>query len=65
MDPSLLAEELPYPDHNKGSGILQILWVLCAVSIITVMLRIYTKIAKTHRLYWDDVLMVFALVRTW
>lgn len=62
MDPNQLEGELPYPDHDKGPGILQVLWILGAISIIVVALRIYTKITKTRRLYWDDTLMVLALV---
>ena len=53
---------LPYPDNNKGPKLLQTIWILSCISTIVVGLRIYTKIRKTRRLYWDDALMVLALV---
>ncbi len=64
MASTQLSEKLPYPDHDKGPEILQILWTLGSISIIVVALRIYTKIRQTRRLYWDDGLMVLALVST-
>jgi hypothetical protein len=63
MDPTQLAAKLPYPDHSKGPELLQTLWILGSISIVVVALRIYAKIQKTRRLYWDDGLMVLALVR--
>lgn len=62
MDSSLLDGKLPYPNQNKGPRLLVAIWVLGSISVLVVLLRIYTKLRKTYRLYWDDVLMVIALV---
>jgi hypothetical protein len=60
MNTSQVDGNLPYPDHNKGPELLHTIWILSTVSTIVVALRIYTKIRKTRRLYWDDGLMVLA-----
>ena len=62
MEASKVDGHLPYPDNNKGPKLLQTIWILRSISTIVVGLRIYTKIRKTRRLYWDDALMVLALV---
>lgn len=52
----------PYPDDDKGPMVLRTVWVLISISTLVVLARIYTKVRKTHRLYWDDFLMMLALV---
>ncbi|KAK5124860.1 hypothetical protein LTR85_001050 [Meristemomyces frigidus] len=53
---------VPYPDDTKGPLILRTVWVLISLSTVVVAGRIYTKARKTHRLYWDDWLMILALL---
>jgi len=54
---------LPYPDSTQGPLLLRTVWVLLSISSVVVLGRIYSKVRKTRRLYWDDVLMLGALVR--
>lgn len=53
----------PYPDHNQGPKLVRVVWVLVGISAAIVLGRLWTKLRKAHRLYWDDCLMVLALVR--
>lgn len=50
------------PNVTQGPLLLKVLWTLLAFSIIIVALRIWTKLQRAHRLYYDDVLMVAALL---
>lgn len=51
------------PHENQGPLLVRTCWALIAISIIVVGGRLYAKIYKTRRLYWDDGLMILALVR--
>ncbi|CAJ2508491.1 Uu.00g135170.m01.CDS01 [Anthostomella pinea] len=51
----------PYPDHDQGPLLVRVVWVLIGISAATVLGRLWTKLQKTHRLYWDDFLMLVAL----
>ncbi|KAK5131242.1 hypothetical protein LTR08_001211 [Meristemomyces frigidus] len=53
---------VPSPDDNKGPLLLRTVWVLISISIVIVFGRIFTKWRKTHRLYWDDYLVILALL---
>lgn len=43
---------------------MRLVWTLLALSTVVMTLRIWTKVRKTHRLYYDDGVMVVALVST-
>ena len=51
------------PDDNLGPLVLRTLWTLLAISTVIVSARIVVKCKTTRRIYWDDLLMVLALVR--
>ena len=63
MSAAYYGGDLPDPNENKGPELLHTIWVLCSISTVVVALRVYTKLRKTRRLYWDDWLMMLALVR--
>ena len=54
--------DLPNPDENRGPAVLYTTWILIAISTLVVAARLWTKIRRAHRLYYDDGLMVVALV---
>ena len=51
------------PHENQGPLLVRTCWALITISIIVVGGRLYAKMYKTRRLYWDDGLMILALVR--
>lgn len=51
------------PNETKGPLMVRVVWVLISISTAVMVLRLWTKVKKTRRLYWDDGLMVLALVR--
>ncbi|RMY92661.1 hypothetical protein D0862_09429 [Hortaea werneckii] len=50
------------PHENQGPLLVRTCWALIAISIVVVGGRLYAKIYKTRRLYWDDGLMILALI---
>jgi hypothetical protein len=54
---------VPNPnDLGRGPMIMGILWPCMAIATFVVAARLRVR-AKTHSLYWDDWLMLAALVR--
>lgn len=64
MDPAALAAELASlpPDTNRKNIILRTVWILLAFSTIIMFARIYVKCKTVRRIYYDDALMVVAMV---
>lgn len=65
-DQAALAEleaEARSPNVTNGPMILRTCWSLIAISAAVLTGRIYSKLWKTRRLYWDDWFMVLAWVR--
>lgn len=56
------ATTAPYPDDNQGPLLLRTVWGLISLATLVVCGRIYTKLLKTRRLYWDDACIIVALV---
>ncbi len=54
-------QNLP-PDKNQGPLLDRVVWVNLAISGVFLVARLWTKWRKTHRLYWDDGLIVLAWV---
>ncbi|KAK0286905.1 hypothetical protein LTR35_004374 [Friedmanniomyces endolithicus] len=52
-------QNLP-PDKNQGPLLDRVVWVNLAISGVFLVARLWTKWRKTHRLYWDDGLIVLA-----
>ena len=50
------------PNADRGPLVLYVVWILTGLSTLVVAARLYTKIRKTHRLYYDDGIMTIALV---
>jgi len=50
------------PNDDQGPLLVRTCWALIAISIIVVGGRLYAKLFKTRRLYWDDGLMILALI---
>lgn len=53
----------PYGDLNLGPGIIASTVVLVAVSAIVVALRLATRWWIVKSIGWDDITIVFAIVR--
>ncbi|TKA72549.1 hypothetical protein B0A55_07756 [Friedmanniomyces simplex] len=51
-----------YSNTNGGPILVKVVWILLTISAIVIFARLYTKLRKTHRLYWDDVLITLAWV---
>lgn len=49
-------------DANLGPVALRTVWSLLAISTLVVLARLVVKCKITRRVYWDDFLMVLALV---
>lgn len=56
------AEAVAYQTVDKGQIVLVIAWLFLTISTIVVGLRVYVKLRGIGRLYWDDALMLGALV---
>lgn len=54
----------PYGDLNLGPGIIASTVVLVAVSAIVVALRLATRWWIVKSIGWDDITIVFAIVRS-
>ncbi|KAK3686623.1 hypothetical protein LTR37_019645 [Vermiconidia calcicola] len=50
------------PNADRGPLVLYVVWILTGLSTLVVAARLYTKIRKTHRLYYDDGIMTIALI---
>lgn len=50
------------PNRDQGPVLNRTVWILLALSTLTVAGRIYVKTRRTNRLYWDDLAMVLALL---
>ncbi|KXS99635.1 hypothetical protein AC578_9906 [Pseudocercospora eumusae] len=50
------------PNVSQGPLLERLIWALLGVSILVVVLRLYTKWHTARRLFVDDVLMVFAVL---
>ncbi|KAK3673982.1 hypothetical protein LTR78_006184 [Recurvomyces mirabilis] len=55
-------QQANYPDVSRGPLLVRTVWVLISFSTITVFGRLYTKLRKARRLYWDDALVILALI---
>ena len=55
-------QQANYPDVSRGPLLVRTVWVLISFSTITVSGRLFTKLRKARRLYWDDALIILALV---
>ncbi|OQO07149.1 hypothetical protein B0A48_07717 [Cryoendolithus antarcticus] len=58
---SQIAVDSHWTDVNRGPSILHVVWSLLALSTLVVLIRLCIKLRKTKRLYWDDVIIIFAL----
>ncbi|KAK5110019.1 hypothetical protein LTR62_006386 [Meristemomyces frigidus] len=50
------------PDVSRGPLLVRTVWVLISISIVVVCGRLFSKFRKTRRFYWDDALVMLALV---
>lgn len=65
MSVTFASGELPLgmtPDDNLGPLTLRTLWTLLGISTVFIFARLVVKCRTTRRIYWDDFLMVLALV---
>ena len=55
----------PPPDgnHNRAHELLIVTWLWCALSLIAVALRLYSRIRITQNLWWDDWVIFFTMAR--
>ena len=49
-------------DGDRGSVILGTTWTLTLTSVLFVCLRMYTRMKLVQRIWWDDWLVVIAIV---
>ena len=62
---NVLQEMLEHPGNPKddqGPAILYTIWFLIGTSALVISLRLWVKLSRTRRLYYDDVIMILALV---
>jgi hypothetical protein len=50
-----------YADTNRGPQVIVLVWVECALAVVTVILRLWVRYFK-RALGWDDWTMLFTLV---
>ena len=50
------------PHEDRGPAIRTGIWILTAFATIFLSLRVYCKFAKSHRLNWDDWVLIAAYV---
>jgi hypothetical protein len=50
--------------EDKGPMTLGIIWMLAIFSSTFLGLRVYCKLARQRRLWWDDYVLIVAWVRT-
>lgn len=50
------------PNDNRGPLLLRVVWALLGLSMIILGLRLWAKFEKTRRLYYDDALMLIAVL---
>jgi hypothetical protein len=48
-------------DENHGPYLLRVIWPLAALSTFFLGLRLYCKLSRRHRLFWDD----YFLLASW
>ena len=53
----------PEGNHNRAHELLIVTWLWCALSLIAVALRLYSRIRITRNLWWDDWVIFFTMVR--
>lgn len=51
-------------DNPRGVTIVGVLWSMVAFSGVFLGLRLYSKLARSRQLWWDDYLIIVAWVRT-
>lgn len=54
--------QVSFSDNPRGIAIIAALWTMIAVSAIFLGFRLYTKIHRGRRLWWDDYFLVIAWV---
>ena len=53
----------PEGNHNRAHELLIVTWLWCALSLIAVALRLYSRIRITQNLWWDDWVIFFTMAR--
>jgi hypothetical protein len=48
--------------NPRGVTIIAVLWSMIVVSLIVLVLRLYSKIARTRHVWWDDYFIIGAWV---
>ncbi|KAK4099175.1 hypothetical protein N658DRAFT_475911 [Parathielavia hyrcaniae] len=66
MPPQILVQQLSRRDdgsdhQNHGPYLLRVIWPLAALSTLFLALRLYCKLSRRHRLFWDD----YFLLASW
>lgn len=44
--------------ENLGPYLLRVVWPLAALSTLFLALRLYCKLSRRHRLWWDDYILL-------
>ena len=55
---------VPPPDEDRGQAATIVSWIFLALSVITVVLRLFTRGILRRTLGWDDYTIVIATVCT-
>ncbi|AEO65571.1 uncharacterized protein THITE_2112686 [Thermothielavioides terrestris NRRL 8126] len=53
---------MPIKDNPRGATILAVLWSMISLSAIFLGLRLYSKLARSRQLWWDDHIIVFSWI---
>jgi hypothetical protein len=48
--------------ENHGPYLLRVVWALAALSTLLLGLRVYCKLSRCRRLWWDDYVLIAAWV---
>ena len=51
------------PHDNGGTRLVASIWCLAAFSAVFLALRLYCKVSRHNRLWWDDYMLIAAWVR--
>lgn len=51
------------PHNNAGPKLTGLMWAMCAVAAVFIALRIYCKISRGNKLWWDDHVLIASWVR--
>lgn len=66
--PLSIHQTWPAPNYNdpvtQGTALIDITIALYAVTLVTVLARLWARVVTTYDVGLDDVLVVFAMVRT-